>query len=234
MEKVIYAVWKAPKSDPAAFNRDIINKAGTLLAPLAHSVRVNVKDAKVANGNSPRAASTNPQMDALVQIWVDSANDALRAPYDAIITAHCARFEAWLVSESVPLPNTAYPAESGTRTHGFSQMVFLRRPDTLSWEDWRDIWHNQHTQVAIDTQSNFEYRQNLVIRRLTPDSGRYDAIIEECFPAAALTDPLVYFDAPGDPEKMQANLQAMMDSVAKFIDHSRMDCMPTSQYEIKI
>ncbi len=233
MEKVIYALWADEVDDQETFFQSLIKKTGPRLAKIAHGVRVNIPDADVAGGNSPRAVSTKPQMNAFIQIWMNSANDMLRAPYDDIIAGSCVRFEAWLVSESVPLPNTQFPAKAKQRTHGFSQMVCLKRPDRLSWEEWRDIWQNSHTKVAVDTQSNFEYRQNLVTRRLTGDSGSYDAIIEECFPQAALTDPLTYFDAPGDPDKMQANLKMMMDSVARFIDHSRMDCVPTSQYEIK-
>lgn len=233
MEKVIYALWKDGKQDAAAFNTHILQDTARKLSKLAHSVRVNIQDETVANGTSPRAVSTAPQMDALIQIWVDTANDAQRAPFDDIVASGCGRFEAWLVSESVPLPNDLYPPKAEQRTDGFSQIVFLRRPDTLSWEDWRDIWQNSHTSVATDTQSNFEYRQNLITRRLTPESGHYDGIVEECFPMDALNDSLIYFDAPGDPDKMQKNLKAMMDSVARFIDHTRMDCIPTSQFDIQ-
>jgi len=234
MEKVIYAVWKDDNTNIEDFNTSLVNVTGKRLAECAHSVRVNVKDADVAGGTSAVAVATKPQMDAIVQIWIDSANDALRAPYDKIISEGCERFDAWLVNESVPLRNTEYLAIPGQRTTGFSQVVFLSVPENLSWENWRDIWQNSHTLVATDTQSNFEYRQNLITRRLTPGAKNYAAIVEECFPIEALHDPLVYFDAPGDEAKMQANLRLMMDSVARFIDHTKMDCMPTSQYEVKV
>lgn len=233
MEKVIYALWKDQDVSVDEFNTQLLEHTGPALLETAHAVRLNLKDGHVAKGTSPRAVATDPQMDAIVQVWMDTANDAFRAPHDVIISQACSRFEAWLVSESTPLPNTLYPSKTGTRTEGFSQMVFLQKPENQAWEEWRDIWHNSHTRVAIDTQSNFEYQQNLVTRRLTESSGHYHGIVEECFPEAALTDPLTYFDAPGDEVKMHANLQLMMDSVARFIDHSRMDCMPTSQYDIK-
>ncbi len=233
MEKVIYALWRNKDTARDQFNKHLLETARSSLADNALAVRVNLQDAAVANGTSPRSVSTTPQMEAVVQVWIDSANDGLRAPTDNIIAETCSRFEAFLVSESAPLKNTLYPPKPGARTDGFSQIVFLRRPKDLSWAKWRYIWQNQHTQVAIETQSNFEYRQNLITRRLTPESGLYDAIIEECFPIEALTDALDYFDAPNDPEKMQVNLRRMMESVAKFIDHNRMDCIPTSQFDIK-
>ena len=233
MEKIIYALWKDGGDDRAAFNTHLREKTGPALCDKALSVRLNLQDEFVSGGTSPRAKATDPQMDAIIQLWVDSANDSLRAPIDALIGAACSRFEAWLVSESTAIKNTQYPPETGQRTEGFSQMVFLKRPDGMVWDEWRQHWHNTHTKVAIETQSNFEYHQNLVTRRLTENSGRYAAIVEECFPSAAFTNTLVYFDAPDDEAKMQANLKAMMNSVANFIDHTKMDCIPTSQYDQK-
>jgi len=92
-------------------------------------------------------------------------------------------------------------------------------------------WHSHHTRVAIDTQSNFEYVQNLIVRPLTDNAPAYDAFVEECFPLAALGQPEAFFDAVGDAEKFAANLAAMMDSCAGFIDFTRIDVIPTSQFD---
>lgn len=233
MEKIIYALWKDEHIDTEAFNAQLLEKIGPALCDNALSVRVNLQDKHVSGGTSPTAKATDPQMDAIIQLWVDSANDSLRAPIDEILKGACLRFEGWLVSESTGIKNTKYPPQTGQRTEGFSQMVFLKRPDGMLWDEWRKHWHDTHTKVAIETQSNFEYHQNLVTRRLTEASGNYAAIVEECFPADALTNALVYFDAPGDEEKMQTNLNAMIKSVGNFIDHTKMDCIPTSQYDLK-
>lgn len=233
MEKVIYALWRHEDVEPSAFNQYLLEKTGPVLCDMAHAVRINLQDDAVANGTSPKATSTHPQMDAVIQLWIDSANAPLRAPIDTLLSEACSKFEGWLVSESTAIRNTKYPPKPGQRTEGFSQMVFLRRPDGMAWDDWRKHWHNTHTQVAVETQSNFEYQQNLITRRLTETSGNYAAIIEESFPEAALTDTLAYFDAPGNGGKMQQNLQAMMQSVANFIDHTKMDCIPTSQFDLK-
>jgi hypothetical protein len=92
-------------------------------------------------------------------------------------------------------------------------------------------WHSHHTRVAIETQANFEYVQNLIVRPLTADAPAYDAYVEECFPAEALTRPEVFFDAVGDSAKFDANLAAMMDSCHGFLDFSRVDIIPTSQFD---
>jgi len=233
MEKVIYALWKDEADSTESFNEKLLSDISAKLKIHAHSVRINIQDAVVANGTSPKVFATTPHIQAVIQVWIDSANDAFRRPIDNIIDAACLRFEAWLVSDSTPIPNTKYISQLGERTEGFSQVVFLGRPDHLSWAKWRKQWHNVHTRVAIDTQSNFEYIQNLVTRRLTPEAPKFAAIVEECFPIDALTDQYIYFDAIGDEAKLQSNQKLMTDSVVKFIDYSKMDCIPTSQYDFK-
>ena len=63
------------------------------------------------------------------------------------------------------------------------------------------------------------------------DPGRkgpppYAAIVEECFPESALTDPFAFFDAVGDPAKFKANLDRMIvlaragDGLNQFINRA--------------
>jgi hypothetical protein len=69
-----------------------------------------------------------------------------------------------------------------------------------------------------------------VARTLTVGAPHVDAIIEENFPAAAISSQQAFYDAVGDEEKMQANQQAMIDSVVRFIDFDRIDVLPASEY----
>ncbi|WP_157216862.1 EthD domain-containing protein [Flavisphingomonas formosensis] len=232
MEKLIYALWRDPAETRESFNARLKNEIAPKLAGLVKALRINIQDEPVSGGNSPRFVATDPQMEAVVQIWVDTAYDPWRAPIDALI-GEAGRWEAWLVAESNPLPNDRYPPEAGKRTEGFSQIVFLTKPAHLEHAEWRAIWQGLHTAPAIDTQDTFEYVQNLIVRPLTAQSAGYVAIIEECFPYAALNDQGVYYDAPGQPEKQAANYKAMMDSCARFIGDVPVDCMPTSQYDVK-
>ena len=233
MEKVVYALWAETADARDALNGRLLEKTGARLCDAARAVRINIQDNDVANAASPRSVATRPQMDAVVQLWLDSANDEARAPIDDIIHETAARAAAWLVCESTPIVNTAHPAAAGARTPGFSQIVFLGRPPRLTWDAWREAWQGQHTKPAIETQSNFEYQQNLVVRPLSYGAPAYAAMVEECFPIEALNDMRLYFDAAGDQEKFEKNMGVMMDSVARFIDQDRMDCFPTSQYDLK-
>ncbi len=234
MEKVIYLLSRKPTDDAAAWCRSLREELpSTLRAEGVHSVTLNLADADVAPAAALRQSCLTPAVDALVQVWVDSAVQQFRAPVDAAISSYASECHAYLVTESQPLINTTHPAAPGARTPGFAQVALLRRPEKLDFENWLDIWQNSHTTVAIDTQSNFEYRQNLVVRPLTPDAQRIDAIVEECFPVEAMTDPLTFFDAPGDKERFQVNLKRMMDSVHRFIEPGRIDVIPTSQYRLE-
>jgi hypothetical protein len=231
MEKVIAALW-APEGEPReAYGARLLRDLPQALTGARH-LRINIRDAAVRPGDGLVQSWQAPQQDAVAQFWLPSANARFRAAIDAALTAHSARFALWLVAESTIIANTAHPAAPGTRTWGWSQCSFLSfRPD-MTRAAAIAHWHSHHTRVAIETQANFEYVQNLVVRPLTADAPAYDAFVEECFPIAALDQPEVFFDAVGDQPKLDANLAAMMDSCHGFLDFTRIDVIPTSQFDL--
>jgi len=235
MEKVIYALWRGTDQPRETFNRRLRTEVAQRLAttPGVRGVRVNVPDADVERAASLRNMATQPQMDAVVQLWLDVSHGKFRAPVDAILSEVAPRLAAWLVTESEIIANRLHPAREGERTAGWSQVCFLQRPARLTYEQWLSNWHGLHTQVAIDTQSNFEYVQNTIVRPLLGETLPYGAMVEECFPADAMDNPAVFFDAVGDEEKYRRNTAAMAESCARFIDYVQVDVIPTSQYVIK-
>ena len=234
MEKVIYIVWRDSQTEPGEFARRLrTTLADKLLALGARGLQVNVADDAVLPAAGLRQANTRPQMDGLVSVWMDSAIDRLRQPFDQAIEPAVGRMAGYLVTESQPIRNTRFPAAPGERTPGFAQLAFLIRPPRLTPQAWLDIWHNHHTPVAVETQDNFLYVQNVVVRPVTYAAPHYDAIVEEGFPDAAMTDPQAFFDAAGDEDKFQRNLQAMMESCQRFIDFDKIDVIPTSQYLVR-
>ena len=201
-----------------------------LRAAGAHRGRINIADADVAKAVGLRQALLKPQPEAIVQVWLDSAIARLRQRADAAIAEVSDRHAPYLVTESQPIVNEEHAPRPGQRTFGFAQVALLRRPAKLPHADWIDVWHNSHTPVAIETQSTFEYVQNVVARPLAPEAPAIDAIVEECFPPEAMTDYKAFFDAPGDEPKFKANFQRMLQSVARFIEPGQIDVIPTSQY----
>ena len=232
MEKVIYALWKSEGETRETFNARLLESLPAALKKTgASKVRINVRDATVDPAAPLIQQWQQPMQDAVVQLWLPSANALFRGDTDAAIDAHCDRFAAWLVAESEIIPNTAHPLVKGERTWGWSQASFISFRKDIRWEDAIQHWHSHHARIAIDTQANFEYIQNLIVRPLTDDAPTYGAFVEECFLQEAMTNPQEFFDAVGNEEKFQANLKDMMDSCAAFIDATQIDIIPTSQFD---
>jgi hypothetical protein len=242
MEKVVAALW-APEGETHADygSRLLASLPAALIEAGAHSVRLNIRDATVAPGDALVQRWQDPAQAAIVQFWMPSANARFRQHVDAALAAHSDRFAAWLVCESTIIPNRDHPSVpndavkggDAARTWGWSQASFISFRQDMSRADAIAHWHSHHTRVAIDTQSNFEYVQNIVVRPLTADAPGYDAFVEECFPIEALDQSEVFFDAVGQPEQCAANAAEMRDSCEGFIDFSRIDIIPTSQFDFK-
>lgn len=232
MEKVICALWKDEAESREAFNARLLAELPQALVGCGVSkVRINVRDAEVDAASGLVQRWQEPQQDAVVQFWLPSANAIRRGAVDAAIAARCKRFAMWLVAESTIIANRAHPPVPGERTWGWSQGSFITfRPD-ISREAAVAHWAGHHTRIAIDTQDNFEYVQNIVVRPLTDGAPAYDAFVEECFPPAAMDDPAAFFDAVGDAAKFDANLKTMMDSCEAFIAFGIIDIIPTSQFD---
>ena len=232
MEKVMYPVWKHETDSSADFKQKLLGKVSEQLIGLGvHRLRINVVDEDVAPANPIRIENTRPPISGMISMWVDTAINC--QPVEKVIKNAVARLAGYLVTESEPIVNTKYVVPDGRRTPGMSQVVFLQKPLRLSYQHWLEIWLGSHTQVAIDTQSTFGYRQNVIVRPLTYAAPPYDAIVEENFPEAAMTDRMVFFDSVGDAEKFKQRQQAMMASCVRFIDFDKIDCIPTSEYVMK-
>lgn len=233
MEKLIYTLWRNARENRDNFNAQLLTNLPVPLLRLgAQKLCINVQDEDVRAGEVLRQTWQTPQPDALLQFWLPSAYRPFRQKFDHLIGKYCGRFAAWCVTESeIIVPTRTWGGKASQRLEGWSQIALIGRPDPLSHAQWISEWQDRHTQVAIETQSNFAYWQNAVTRSLSDKSPPYAAIVEECFPVGALTDPLTFFDAAGDRAKFEANLDRMMRSCARFIDPAMIDVMPTSRYE---
>ncbi len=231
MEKVLYVLDAGDGTSGDALREQLVDAvAPRLLTAGAHQVQVNVMDAGVeAAAGSRLCSGTGPCPDAMVSLWLDSANGPLRAAYDEVLREVDAGVAAYLVTESAPLPGD--PIDR--RRPGYTQVSFLQRPERLDERSWLAHWHDHHTQVAIDTQATSRYLQNLVVRPLTPGAPPCTAVVEEAFPDEAMIDQAVFFDAVGDDARQKANADTLMTSVMAFLDFDLIDVVPTSEYTVR-
>ncbi len=227
MEKLMYLLWK-PDGAGQAWPQAMHQLASALCQQGACRLRLCLDDADVAPAAAMRLSSPGiPLPDAIIAFWMDSASQ--RAPYEALLQEVCRQLAGYTVAESEPLPNTLHPASGGARTHGMNHVVFLQVPPRLTREEWLSLWHDGHTAVAIETQQTFGYRQNVVVRRLTADAPPVDAIVEENFPPAAMTEQDAFYRR-STAEELATNQKRMYQSCKRFIDFDKMGRLPTSEY----
>jgi hypothetical protein len=235
MDMLCAVVWadnaEVDPADAAGLRARIADAVEGPLATLGvEEYLVNVRDQAVAGAMIDVRVTPQPVLAALrARVPVASAGacaellDALRG---------LGPVSAWSVTASEPLPASA-PGPDG-RCEGMANLAFLRRPDRIGREEWLRTWLEEHTQVAIDTQSTTAYTQHVVVRALTPDAPVIDGIVEEVFPIGAVTDLAVFFDARGSDERMKANMRAMTASTARFLDDGTVDAVPTGRYVMSI
>lgn len=227
----MYPVWKASTQSGDEFrDRLLTSLAPRLLELGVRGLRVSVVDSDVAAAAGLRQEHCRPVMDGMLSVWLDSS--VLRQPIEAAIETEVSRMTGYLVTESEPLAGGEHAPREGERTWGMCQVVFLQRPRRICEQQWLETWHGSHTQVAIETQSTFGYRQNVVARPMTYAAPPFDAIIEENFPPQAMASPQAFYGVDSD-EALKRNLQAMIESCARFIDFDKIDVIPTSEYLVK-
>ena len=173
----------------------------------------------------------DPPVVAVVSIWVqqcygDQARDAI-----ALLSAQCRSVAAYLVTESVPLAPPSTNQASGQRVWRMLRCY----ADRTAWTAKRG-WHAgncDHTTVAIETQSTFGYTQNVVWRALTPEAPAIDGIVEELFPAEAITDLRAFFGAADDAD-LADRMNRMIASTSAFGANENIDTVPTSRYVLRM
>jgi hypothetical protein len=228
MEKVIAVMMRADSNDDwCARQRGPV--ADALLNLGIAGVSVNVRDDAVRH-SLMTLTTLDPPVAAVVSLWTQQCYGDQMASALTLLEAECEQLAAYLVTESVPL--TAPATEPGCRTTGLANIALLRRPAGLDHATWLTRWQRDHTSVAIETQSTFGYTQNCVVRTLTPDAPGIAGIVEELFPAEAITDLKAFFGASDDND-LQNRISQMVASTTAFGANENIDTVPTSRYVFK-
>ncbi len=228
MEKVIAVLMRA-ESDEYWCARQRGPVADALLDSGVLGLTVNVRDDAVRH-SLMTLTTLDPPVAAVVSMWTQQCYGQQMAAALELLAGECDRLAAYLVTESIPL--LAPANEPGSRTTGLANIALLRRPDDMDQSSWLSRWQGHHTSVAIETQSIFGYTQNWVVRSLTPDAPGIAGIVEELFPAEAITDLKAFFGAADDAD-LQDRLTQMIASTSAFGANENIDTVPTSRYVFK-
>jgi hypothetical protein len=231
VEKLCYVVWKPAKVSGSAFRDALLREAAPALRALgATKITVLVADEHAEAQQKARITREGEPIGGLVSLWLDCVD--AHPQVEAVLRRHTARLAGYLVTESVVLPNTTHVAAPGERTPGVTLLALLEKPERLSFDEWIAIWHGQHSPLALEIQCTYLYVRNVVVRALTPDAPPWCGIVEEGFPAEAVTDPMLWYKAGGDPKKLRENLGRMIASVRAFLDIERVESHPLTEYRL--
>lgn len=228
MEKLMYALWAEGGDGEAMGARLRSDIVPVLQGEGARYLSVAVADDRVAAGGELRIGSMPAAKDAMVSLWLPVSFD--RSGVEAALSSVAERIAGYLVSESRPLvtPLTALGGP-GEATDGFHLVTCLCSREDIDHDEFVRRWQGPFSEVAIGLQSTFDYVRNEVIRPLTLDAPPWEAIVEEGFPAKAITQRAAFFDAD-DAAILAEREQAMFEAVQQFLDLGSVESHPMSQY----
>lgn len=235
MDMLLAVVWSDDPEragpDASRLRSDIARVVDGPLADLGVTEYVvNVRDEAVAGAMIDVQVTPRPVLAAVRARVPVASGTASTNVLDAL--RGLGPVSAWSVTASEPL-GVPDPGEDG-RCPGMANLAFLRRPGRLDRDEWLRVWLEEHTPVAIETQSTTAYTQHVVVRALTGDAPEIAGIVEEVFPIEAAGDLGVFFDSRGSDERMSHNIKAMTASTARFLDDGTVDAIPTGRYVMRI
>ena len=229
MEKIVFKLWRSDSNSLEKFKKSLLVDLPKTLESLISELQINIADEDVNEAAALAQTNYSQNPDAIVFIKV--ASQYYSENIISILQSFATKVEGFIVSESIILQDDRKDHQ-GKRSEGFSQVVFLEKPLEMTEFNWFDHWTHHHTKIAIETQSNFTYIQNTVVRPLQKDSPNFIAVIEECFPSEAMSNPSIFYNAENDSELLLKNTELMMDSCSRFIDFQKIEVIPTSRYRM--
>ena len=237
----MYLLWGEP--DPVAGDglraRLLDDVAPALLAAGVRALTVNVHDSEAAEAPSP-APPPEGELAPVAQVsaWVDSYDR--RGDLDGLVAAAGPPATAYLVLESLYDDYGTTPHAGprtwadGERSPGVLTVACIHRPTGLRYDEWIERWHGTQSPASARLQPRTRYVRNEVVRALTPGAPEVDGIVEEGWPSAAhVADPMLFFNADGDPQRCRDHLAEMMANVEACLDLTRLRSTTMSEHLVR-
>jgi len=226
MQKLFYLLFDGAEVSGDELREILLaSVAPTIHASGASDLTVFANDDAVASGPF-QVRRSEPPIRAMVSFWLEDAAD--RGPAEEALRLHSQDLAGYLVLESRPM---IYPRRIGERVEGMKQMTCIARRADVPVEEFHRIWHTDHREVAIETQSTFGYVRNEIFRAVTPGAPMmWAAFVEESFPIEALTDLKVFYNRVQTDEELKVNSSRMMESCNRFLDPAPMEVTYVSEY----
>lgn len=239
MEKLMYLVWLEPDTGRDKVADAMLGSvADGLLALGPHRLSMDLRD---VHSDIPAPVPTpegEVPLHALVSIWLDAVDH--RRPYEDVLATVATRLTGYQVVESLyrDYGGNQWSARrdwpDGQRSPGVLTVALLQQHPDLSLEEWITRWHTRISPITEVIQPRTRYVRNAVFRGITDGAPPLGGIVEEAWPSLEhVTDPMLFFCADGDPEKMTAHVTQMIEEITAFTDLGTMRSVTMSEWLLK-
>lgn len=235
----MYLVWLAEDSTRGEV-------AETVLGPLAAALldldplRLTV-DVWDPESDIPAPVPTpegETPLHALVSLWIDAVD--YRHPFERLLSEQASRIVGYEVVESLYRDyggnQWSEPRQwpDGERSPGVLTVALLHQHPDLAFDEWMTRWHTRISPITEAIQPRTRYVRNAVFRAITDHAPPLRGIVEEAWPSLEhVTDPMLFYCADGDPERMNAHIAQMIEEITAFTDLSTLRSVTMSEWILK-
>jgi hypothetical protein len=239
VEKLMYLAWLEPDAIRADVAAVMLGDAASRLLDLGpHRLSMDVWDPESDIPAPVPTPEGETPLHALVSVWLDTVDH--RTPYEEVLSSVASRVAGYSVVESLYRDyggnRWSAPREwpDGQRSPGVLTVALLQRPPDQSFDEWITRWHTRISPVTEAIQPRTRYVRNAVFRALTDGAPPLAGIVEEAWPSLEhVTDPMLFYCADGDPDRMNTHVTQMIEEINAFIDLDTFRSVTMSEWMLK-
>ena len=239
MEKLMYLMWTGEARTRAEVADAVLGGvAPELLAldPLRLTIDVWDPESDIP-APVPTPEGETP-LHALVSLWIDAVD--YREPFETVLAAASERLAGYEVVESLYRdyggnqwsPPRHWP--DGQRSPGVLTVALLEQHPEQTFDEWVTRWHTRISPITEAIQPRCRYVRNAVFRPITDGAPPVRGVVEEAWPSLEhVTDPMLFYCADGDPERMNDHVSQMIEEINAFVDLSTLRSVTMSEWILK-
>jgi hypothetical protein len=235
----MYLLWPEVPRDRAEVADAVLGDLAPQLlglGPLRLSIDVRDTESDIpAPVPTPEGEMT---VDAVISLWLDAVDQ--RPAYEEVLVGASGRLAGYSVVESLyrdyggnrwSVPRY-WP--DGVRSPGVLTVAMLEQHPDQSPEEWITRWHTRISPITEEIQPRMRYVRNAVFRSLTEGAPPFRGIVEEAWPSLEhVTDPMLFYCAEGDVDRMNAHIVRMVEEINAFVDLSTLRSVTMSEWILK-
>ncbi len=239
MEKLMYLARFGAASNRAEVANVVLGRvAAELLAldPLRLTIDVWDPESDIP-APVPTPEGETP-LHALVSVWLEAVD--YRTPFEEALAAVTERLDGYSVVESLYRDyggnRWSGPRDwpDGRRSPGVLTVALLQQHPEQTFDEWISRWHTRISPITEAIQPRTRYVRNAVFRGITDGAPPLAGIVEEAWPSREhVTDPMLFYCADGDPDRMNAHVTQMIDEITAFVDLSTLRSVTMSEWILK-